>query len=92
MKKFPALHSISAIFKILAWIVGLITLGLAGTTMAGVFKILTISAISTTSNIIAGLAILLLGGIYVLILYAMAEAILVVLAIEENTRKTPKPE
>jgi hypothetical protein len=88
MNKFPALHTISLIFKIFAWILGIATVILSGTIIAGVYNFFTLN-VGTGSKIITGIAVLLIGFFYVLILYAAAEAILVMLAIERNTRKTP---
>jgi hypothetical protein len=89
MKKFPALHTISFILKIFAWIVGIATLILSGTIIAGVYNFFSLN-VGIGNKLITGIAILLIGFFYVLILYASAEAILVILAIEENTRKTTK--
>ncbi len=80
MKKFPALHTISSIFKIMSWIVGIATAIMFFLTIAG------LSQYSAGGGFITGLLILLAGGFYALILYAIAEGILVILAIEENTR------
>jgi len=84
MKRFPALHTISALFKILAWIVGIAAVLMCGVTIGGVY---TASFVGSTGKVVAGLAVLLIGAFYVLLLYGIAESILVILAIEENTRK-----
>ena len=80
MKKFPALHTISSIFKIMSWIVGIVVAMVSILTIAG------LSEYSARGGFLTGLLILLVGGLYALILYAIAEGILVILAIEENTR------
>jgi O-antigen ligase len=87
MKKFPALHTISFILKIFAWIAGIATVILSGTIIAGKYNFF---SLNMGNNIVSGIVILLIGFFYVLMLYAAAEAILVILAIEENTRKTTK--
>ena len=79
--RFLALRTIAVIFKILAWFGGVITIILFFTTVAG------ISDFSAGGALLSGLLVLLIGGFYVLMLYAWAEGILVILAIEENTRK-----
>lgn len=84
MKKFPALHTISAILKVFAVILALFAIIAAVIIMAGVYKIPSQNAILT------GIAVLIGGGFYVLMLWAAAEGILVILAIEENTRKPNK--
>jgi hypothetical protein len=84
MKKFPALHTISAIFRILSWIVALLTVALVVITLLGKFEVPTFA---TLGKYAAAAAILLIGGLYALILHAAGELIMVALAIEENTRK-----
>jgi len=84
MKKFPALHAISAILKILAVVVAIATIAMFVVIIAHIFQI------SSQNPILTGIGILLGGGFYVLVLWALAEGILVILAIEENTRKTTK--
>lgn len=84
MKKFPALHTISAIFKILALIAGI------GTIIAFLVTIGGMSRYSPGGAFLTGLLILIGGAFYTLMLYATAEGILVILAIEENTRKETK--
>jgi hypothetical protein len=85
MKHFPALHTISAIFRILAWIVGLLTLVIVVLMLLGKFQVSQIGALGKYGA--AGIT-LLAGGLYTLILHAFGELIMVALAIEENTRKT----
>lgn len=94
-RRFPALHVVSAIFKIMAWLIAV------GDVIA-IIAILTrkvqfgfISQASANYNlgaspfILAGVA-LLIGAFYFLVLYALAEGIMVAVAIEENTRKLLK--
>jgi hypothetical protein len=84
MKKFPALHTISAIFRILSWVVGLLTIALVVATALGKFQL---AQFGTLNQYIMAGVYLLLGGLYALILHAAGEMIMVFLAIEENTRK-----
>jgi hypothetical protein len=84
MRKFPALHTISAIFKIFSWVIALLTIALVIVTLIDKFQIVTISSLG---KIGAAAVILLIGGFYALILHAAGELIMVALAIEENTRK-----
>jgi hypothetical protein len=84
MKKFPALHTISAIFRFLSWIVGLLTIVMIVVTLLGKFEV---PAFSSLGKYAAAAAILLAGGLYALVLHAGGELIMVALAIEENTRK-----
>jgi hypothetical protein len=84
MRKFPALHTISAIFRIISWIVGLLTIFLIVVTLLGKFEV---PAFGALGKYAASAAILLAGGLYALILHAAGELIMVALAIEENTRK-----
>lgn len=94
-KRFPILHVVSAIFKILAWIVAVADIILIVVLLT---KKTNIAFTSTTSNfnfggspyLLAGIA-LLVGVFYFLLLYALAEGIMVAVAIEENTRKALKP-
>ena len=84
MKHFPALHTISAIFRILSWVVGLVTLAVVVLTLLGKFEMPQVGVFGKYAG--AGI-ILLAGGLYSLILHAFGELIMVALAIEENTRK-----
>jgi len=85
LKKFPVLHTIASLFKILAWVVGIAAVIMCIFSFVGRADLL-------GGGIVTGLMILIGGAIYALILYAFAEGILVVLAIEENTRKSNKDE
>ncbi len=94
-KKFTALHIISVIFKIFAWIVAALTvIGFLGMLVGG-------TALSQLGGrygaahyfpfgAIGGVAILIAGAIWFLSLLAAAELIMLLLAIEQNTR-TLKP-
>jgi hypothetical protein len=84
MKKFPALHTISTIFRFVSWIIGLLTIVMIVVTLLGKFEVPTFGALGKYA---AAVAILLAGGLYALILHAAGEMIMVALAIEENTRK-----
>jgi hypothetical protein len=94
-RRFPALHVVSAIFKIMAWLVALgdIVAIIVILTRKTQFALFT----QTSSNfnlgaspwILAAIA-LILGAFYFLVLYALAEGIMVAVAIEENTRKLLK--
>ncbi len=57
MRKFPALHTISAIFRIISWIVGLLTIFLIVVTLLGKFEVPTFGALGKYA---AAAAILLL--------------------------------
>jgi hypothetical protein len=91
-KRFPILHVVSAIFKVLAWIVALadilaiISLLTRKAGLPSMFQ----TANFTASPIILALLAFLFGLFYFILLYAMAEGIMVVLAIEQNTRKALK--
>ncbi|MBN2200152.1 MAG: hypothetical protein JW747_09930 [Candidatus Aminicenantes bacterium] len=81
---FPALRTVATVFKILAWIVA------AASVVAFVFLLVGGGGygVGIGGNRIAmAFAVLLGGAIYTLMLFAVAEGILVLLAIEENTRK-----
>jgi len=92
-KRFPALHVISFLFKLMAWLVALadiisIVFILIGKTP---FEFINQAAAKYTlgvSPILLAVSAFVLGAFYFLILYALSEGILVMIAIEENTRKT----
>jgi hypothetical protein len=93
-KKFNTLRIISVVFKVIAWVVAVFTIiGFLGMLVGG-------AALSQFSNrygaqyfpfgAFGGVAmafyILLIGAIWFISLLAGAELIMIVLAIEENTR------
>ena len=82
--RFPALRTVAAVFKVLAWIIA------AAAVVAFVFLLVRGSDYGFTiggTSILTAFLVLLGGALYTLILYAVAEGILVLLAIEENTRR-----
>jgi hypothetical protein len=87
-KRFPALHVVSAIFKILAWLVAVVDVVLVVITL--IPRRVPFYGTLSTPNYLIALAILLGGALYFLFLYAFAEGIMVGLAIEENTRTALK--
>ena len=92
-KKFRTLRIVSVIFKIIAWVVAALTvIGFIAILVGG-------AALSQFSGRYGGMGalgpfgavgiafyVLILGAIWFITLLAGAEMILVVLAIEENTR------
>lgn len=81
--KWRALRTIAIIFKIFAWIAGV------GGIIAAVMALANGSRFSSTlplTGIFAGLAELIAAGVVFLSLYGYAELILLLIAIEENTR------
>jgi hypothetical protein len=100
-KRFRALRVIATFYKILAWIVligtiiaslfAVITGVLSGarTTGASSLDIPGLSgAAGPVAGILTGIVGMITGVIWFLLLYAVAEAIYVILSIEENTRMT----
>jgi len=83
-RRFPALHTVSAIFKVLAWLVAIVDIIIV---VLILMKKFSLTALSGPPALLA-VTLLLAGAIYFLFLYAFAEGILVAIAIEENTRKT----
>jgi amino acid transporter len=83
--RFPALKTIAWILRIFAWVVAVVCV------VAFILFAFTDQFQQTqfqgTAKILMGIGILLAGALYFLLLYAAAEGILVVIAIEENTRK-----
>ena len=83
--RFPALKTISWILRILAWIVAVVCV------VAFILFMFTDqlqqAQFQGTAKILVGIGILLAGALYMLLLYAAAEGIMVIIAIEENTRK-----
>jgi len=93
-KRFRALRFIRTLLKVLAWIT------LVGSVIAALVFVIGGAASSigdlTSSlgiegalvGIMGGLGAIIVGLVYFLVFYAWAEAVYVVLAIEENTRLT----
>jgi hypothetical protein len=100
-KKFRVLRIVAVIWKVLAWIVlvisvlgGCVTVamglmaggaGSASARSADAFGVLLGGALG---GAITGLLAILLGILYFIFLYAFAELVDVMLALEENTRAT----
>lgn len=94
-KRFPALHVVSAIFKIMAWLVALgdivaIIVILTRKTQFAFFSQTSSNFNLGASPLVLAVIALLLGAFYFLVLYALSEGIMVAVAIEENTRKLLK--
>ena len=73
--RYPALRTISGVYKALAWIIGIAT-------------IITTIYMLVDDELVIGLVSLLVGGLLALGLAALSELIKVFLDIEYNTRKT----
>ena len=86
-KRFPALRTIASILKIFAWISAIGSVIGFFITVVGASKIGAYSRFSSGAGMLGGFLILLYGGLMMLIFYAWSEGILVILAIEENTRR-----
>lgn len=99
-KRFRALRVVATVFKILAWIDLVVTIfGALGVIVTGVLSSAKsggslsqtpfLSALAgPVAGILSGLLIVVFGLIQFLMLYAMGEAVYVILSIEENTRLT----
>ncbi len=99
-KRFGVLRLVGTLLKVIAWIVLIVSiLGAIGLVLVGNSGIVDLtailpltgldaSAIGQMQGIIIGLALLILGLIYFLILYASGESVHLQLAVEENTRLT----
>lgn len=85
-KRFHALRTISIILKVLAWIVAIFTVIGFIFALAGVN--LFPGPYSPGVGFIFGVAVLIYGAIIFISIYALAEIILVLIAIEENTRRS----
>jgi hypothetical protein len=85
-RKFPALHVVSALLKILAWILAIVDVCAVVLIALKKFPL----EVTGGSPIALAVVFLLGGAIYFLVLYAFAEGIHVGLAIEENTRAAAK--
>ncbi len=78
-KRFGVLRTIATIFKIVAWVVLVITI-------IGFFVALLGSSLFGRGGIASSFLVLIIGVIYFLSLYAFAELIYLFLSIEENVR------
>lgn len=96
-KRFGVLRLVGTLLKVIAWIVlivsilgaiGLVLVGNSGLVIPTTALPLDTSAMGQMQGIIIGLALLVLGLIYFLILYASGESVHLQLAVEENTRLT----
>ncbi len=100
-KRFRALRTIGTLLKILAWLVIVVAvLGAIFVAIAGIGgsigmigdavgqDVAGLAMGGAFAAILMGGAMLLAGVIYFILLYAAAEAIYVILSIEENTRLT----
>lgn len=74
--KYPALRTISAVYKVFAWVIGIVTLMIAMLTWDQGNMGITISLIS-----------IVIGGLIVLGVLAVSESIKVFIDIEHNTRQ-----
>lgn len=104
-KKFTALRIVSVIFKILAWIVAVLTIigfvvmlvgGAAMSSMMGRgyggYGYGGMGALGAFGGVGLAFGILIYGALVFVSLLAAAEMILVILAIEENTRALKPPQ
>lgn len=104
-KKFTALRIVSVIFKVLAWIVavltiiGFIVMLIGGTAMSsmmgrgyGGYGYGGMGALGAFGGVGLAFGILIYGAFIFVSLLAAAEMILVILAIEENTRALKPPQ
>ena len=94
-RRFPALHVVSAIFKVMAWLVAVgdiiaIVVILTRKTQFAFFSQTSSNFNLGASPLVLAVIALILGAFYFLVLYALAEGIMVAVAIEENTRKLLK--
>lgn len=78
--KYPALRTISEIFKVFAWFIGIVTI---------IVTVIMFSKAGET-GLIFPLISVVVGGLIVLGLLAFAESIMVFIDIEHNTRKSEK--
>lgn len=100
-KRFGILRFLAGLYKVIAWIVlvlfvllgiGLavfaVTGGLSQDTLTSLAPGLAILGDSPLAGIGLGIALLLLGLVYFVVVYALGEMISMQLAVEENTRLT----
>ncbi|RKX70439.1 hypothetical protein DRP53_04930 [candidate division WOR-3 bacterium] len=84
-KRFHTLRIISVILKVLAWIIGLFTV-IGFVAALASFSIIP-GAYGLRAGLITAILILLFGALIFIAIYAGAEIIMVLLAIEENSRR-----
>lgn len=104
-KRYRALRTVATIYKVLGWIVGVITiLSVIGVCLISVLGGAAFSDLGRQfdlpmgglgmgmggilSGIVAGVGIILYGGLITLTLFAVGEGIDLAIAIETNTRTT----
>lgn len=98
-KRFGVLRFFGTLLKVIAWIVLVLSvLGAIGVVVAGSAFGLTgwlppsmgesFASLGTSSGIIVGLMMLILGLLYFLVLYVAGETLHLQVAVEENTRLT----
>lgn len=92
--KFKALRTISVIFKILAWVVAVFTIIGFFVMLVGGAALSQFSSrygapglLGPLGGVAMAFYILIIGALWFISLLAAADLILVLLAIEENTRK-----
>jgi len=96
-KRFGVLRLVGTLLKIVAWIllvvsilgaIGLVLVGNSGLVVPTTLLPIDMSAMGQMQGVFAGLALLVIGLIYFMILYASGESVHLQLAVEENTRLT----
>lgn len=80
-KKFKLLHLFGTVFKVLAW--AALVIGVIGTV-----GVLVTGGTPETPRAMSAV-ILIVGALYFVIFYTVGEVIKVLLAIEEQTKKSP---
>ena len=83
--RFPALKTIAWILRIFAWVVAVI--GIIFFVLVAFTTQIPQTQFQGMPKIWTSILVLLGAALYFLLLYAAAEGIMVVIAIEENTRK-----
>lgn len=102
-KKFTALRIVSVIFKVLAWVVavftviGFIGMLVGGAALSGMGREYSgygygINPLGVMGSVGMAFAILIYGALMFVSLLAAADMIMVILAIEENTRALKPPQ
>lgn len=96
-RRYGVLRLIGTIFKILGILVGLATLigaigfcalGAMGSSALNQLNQSQFQAPGLIGSVASGIAVLIVGAIYTLTLYAIGDGISLLLALEENTRLT----